>query len=398
MENVTLRKIMESAATKMLADFEATRGISHNLSKGLSREYSVMEEFLQPYLPSRYSIGSGIIIDAENKESRQQDLVIFDHFNSPLLLNMESVKIFFSESVFAVIEVKSSLDKAEIKDIVQKSASVWNLSKAVIAPIVLSANTIIPNIISQTLCVGICFESSLPVENIPGVIREERANCENGHALSLLCVLKDKNGKSGVIKNVKQDNLGETELLPTPTSRLAYSKFESGVDALLYTYLMLMEHLFEASKSYFMPNLHHYAEACGFGKTILTTPKEETKGAFYVDGEKKYSVDLSYRVSELTVKLFKEKNITNEEILELFYLLPNLPSNEAMITPQAKFYVDGFEYDFPRPYEVYQSVRRHLDTKSSKEDEELLIRFIELIRSIGNQHNNISMGEYKRSN
>lgn len=384
--------IIKSAARKMLIDFEDTRGITHNPTKGRAREYFVVESFLKPYLPTRYSIGSGIIIDAKRKDSRQQDLVIYDRFYSPVLLDVESDKIFFPESVFVTIEVKSSLGSSELRDIVQKSASVWELSKTPAPQIVLSPGSLLPSQHPPTLCAGICFESSLAIEDMPARIREARSSIELGHALSLVCVLRDKNGKAGVILNVSQENLGVIQLIPSDSTRLAVVECDTAGDALLYSYLMIMEHLKFSGAITPGPNLVHYAEASGLGTKNISLSKNEIKGASFEAEGKTIEVDIAYRLSELTKKVLGERNATDEEILELIYYLPHMPSGEVLLHPSAVFIVDGRPYDLPGPLTIHEAIVRRRNREPRKGDEELLKRFIALIRSVGREHESIQMG------
>lgn len=86
-------ELIKTAAKHMLLDFEDSKRINHQGVKGTIREYSVFERFLRPYLPSRYSLGQGIVIDAEGKQSKQQDLVIYDDFFTPRLKINESENI-----------------------------------------------------------------------------------------------------------------------------------------------------------------------------------------------------------------------------------------------------------------------------------------------------------------
>jgi len=68
-------ELIKTAAQKMLIDFEATRKIKHNPTKGRLREALVIEQFLKPYIPERFTVSSGLIMDVEQNESRQQDLM-----------------------------------------------------------------------------------------------------------------------------------------------------------------------------------------------------------------------------------------------------------------------------------------------------------------------------------
>jgi hypothetical protein len=70
---------------------------------------------LQKILPKRFSIGTGVVFSADGQVSAQTDIVIYDNFyNSPLLSDF-GPNLFPVETVFATIEVKSVLDKQELR-------------------------------------------------------------------------------------------------------------------------------------------------------------------------------------------------------------------------------------------------------------------------------------------
>lgn len=124
-----LNEIFQSIATNMLTEFEHTQTqIKHMRERGSERE-AVLKSFLSQYLPTRYGISSGEIVDYEGKTSHQSDLIIYDHFNCPLLLAGKNVRIFPAESVLAVIEVKSVLSAKEIEDSIEKIRDLKNLSR-----------------------------------------------------------------------------------------------------------------------------------------------------------------------------------------------------------------------------------------------------------------------------
>ncbi|MEW5940464.1 MAG: DUF6602 domain-containing protein, partial [Chloroflexota bacterium] len=142
----------QSVAEKMLIDFKATANIPHQGVKGRARESIVFEQYLKPYIPPRYAISTGLIFDIDGNSSRQQDLVIFDEFNTPVLKDLEAEKIFFPESILAVIEVKSTLTNEEVDDIATKSTSVWKLKRTPISQIVLTPNLVLPSQNLLPLC------------------------------------------------------------------------------------------------------------------------------------------------------------------------------------------------------------------------------------------------------
>ncbi len=115
-----LNEIFRSIAANMLSEFEHTQTqIKHMGERGSERE-AVVKSFLGAYLPTRYGIASGEIVDKKGATSHQCDLIIYDHYNCPLLLAGRDIRIFPAESVFAVIEVKSVLSANEIEVLLAK--------------------------------------------------------------------------------------------------------------------------------------------------------------------------------------------------------------------------------------------------------------------------------------
>lgn len=80
-------------------------------------------------MPEKYSISSEIIIDNNQKQSKQQDFIIYDAFNCPSFFKTESNSILPIESVYATIEVKSTLDYSTLEQSVKNVESVRNLIK-----------------------------------------------------------------------------------------------------------------------------------------------------------------------------------------------------------------------------------------------------------------------------
>ncbi len=89
-----------SCTKKMQIDFEqVTEHINHMGERGGSRE-EILLSYLRKYIPIKYEMNNGVIIDETGEQSRQQDIIIYDSFNSPVLLNMQSTKMVPIESVF----------------------------------------------------------------------------------------------------------------------------------------------------------------------------------------------------------------------------------------------------------------------------------------------------------
>ena len=65
----------------------------HQGVKGAGNE-GVLRDLLIRFIPKRYSIGTGIVIDRFGNQSRQCDIVIYDTFLYPSLLSLATVHLF----------------------------------------------------------------------------------------------------------------------------------------------------------------------------------------------------------------------------------------------------------------------------------------------------------------
>lgn len=102
------------------------RSVAHPGSKGDGSE-SVWLGLLKTYLPQRYQCDSAFIVDSEGHFSEQQDVVIFDRQYSPFVFHYENQKIIPAESVYAVFEVKQTLNAANVTYAQRKIESVRTL-------------------------------------------------------------------------------------------------------------------------------------------------------------------------------------------------------------------------------------------------------------------------------
>ncbi len=126
---MNLKEVFEAIGTTMLSDFEHIhKQIKHHGERGSERE-AVLKRFLGTYLPSRYAVSDGEIVDAFGQTSCQCDLIIYDPFTCPLLLAGKDYRVFPAEPIFAVIEVKSVLTNSELEDAVKKIKSVKDLNR-----------------------------------------------------------------------------------------------------------------------------------------------------------------------------------------------------------------------------------------------------------------------------
>ena len=72
-------------------------------------------------------------MDCKDVQSRQVDIIIHDKFLTPYLVDMKDTKIVPIESVYGVVEVKSTLTKEELRKCVKNIESVRKLEKKTIS-------------------------------------------------------------------------------------------------------------------------------------------------------------------------------------------------------------------------------------------------------------------------
>ncbi|SOD17256.1 DUF6602 domain-containing protein [Nitrosomonas ureae] len=92
---------------------------THRLSGGENREHLVTD-FLSSHLPGRFGVSSGLIVSPIGQFSNQADVVVVDGQNNSPLYGASRVRLWPVESVYALIEVKTTLSPAELTDSVSK--------------------------------------------------------------------------------------------------------------------------------------------------------------------------------------------------------------------------------------------------------------------------------------
>lgn len=220
--------------------------IEHNGLKGTIRE-DKLKEYLSKLFPTKYAIGNGVIVDANETQSRQQDFIIYDNFNSPKLMETESVQVIPIESVYATIEVKSTLTVDELEKSIKNIESVKKLEKTkpFSSPLIISS--IIPPI-----CMIFAYTSDTSLNNIVKKIDEFNNSIDIKNRLSIVCIL-DK----GLIFAINRHGFKEIEIVPTDNTILV--THEDKLENNLYLFYLLM---MTAINNIVMPpvNLMGYAE------------------------------------------------------------------------------------------------------------------------------------------
>lgn len=112
---------VKDVAEEMRRKSEAIRRdfATHRPSAGSTRE-DLVEQFLKNHLPKRFGVSTGLIISHSGQWSKQADLVVVDDQNNAPLYPDASSKIWPVEAVYALIEVKTSLNPRDLEDAVAK--------------------------------------------------------------------------------------------------------------------------------------------------------------------------------------------------------------------------------------------------------------------------------------
>lgn len=126
---VDLSELYKGIQNEMMASLELNSILSHPTIKGDYTENNWVD-FFRTYLPKRYKVDSGIVIDSKGYKSEQIDIIIYDtqysYFVFREVHNSKETLYIPAESVYAVFEVKQQL-KNKFKDAGKKAASVRSL-------------------------------------------------------------------------------------------------------------------------------------------------------------------------------------------------------------------------------------------------------------------------------
>lgn len=118
----------QAIMTRIESEVLAINGLfNHQGIKGTGNE-NVLLDLLSSFLPKRYGVSTGVIVDRHGNQSRQCDIVIYDALNYPELFSLTSAKFFPVDFVYATIEVKTTLDKTKMKEVVENIRSVQPLN------------------------------------------------------------------------------------------------------------------------------------------------------------------------------------------------------------------------------------------------------------------------------
>ena len=101
-------------------------------------------------------------------------------------------------------------------------------------------------------------------------------------------------------------------------------------------------------------------------------------------------MDTMQRVLALTEKVMgEEQEATDEEILEWFGLIPEMPYSEHLRDPRTIFVEDGEKLDLPGTAKVLYAIESYRSGSLDDEGEEIVEDFINIVRSLRPQNRGI---------
>lgn len=129
MNKVDIKGLFYDLQRSMEVELNINRNhVHHQGEKGDASENRWIN-WLKNHLPKRYAIGKAFVVDCDGNLSKQLDLVIYDCQYSPFVFNKDDKIYIPAESVYAVFDVKQSLNKRNIIDTSEKIESVRTLRR-----------------------------------------------------------------------------------------------------------------------------------------------------------------------------------------------------------------------------------------------------------------------------
>lgn len=212
----------------------------------------MLESYLKGYIPEKYCFAKGTIVDYKDIQSKQVDIIIHDKFITPYLIDMNSTKIIPIESVYGVIEVKSTLSKEELRKSIKNIESVRKLEKKTITGVSFPTAGLI-----------FAYDSDSSLEAIYKNLVELSNESKIENRVSCLCVLN-----KGIIIPVDKNGMRQVSLIPNENT--VYAICKNSDDALLLFYLILTQIL--NGITVFPPDLVTYAQSTDMLDTSFLIP------------------------------------------------------------------------------------------------------------------------------
>lgn len=244
---VNFKQSFETTAKQVFYD-EKTEKLIHPGEFGEYRE-AICRDFVRFFVPHRLDIGSGFLINKDDSVSTQVDIIIYDAKSTPLIENEERQRFFPIETVVAVGEVKSDLQKQPLKEALNKLSKVKRMKENLNNPVIIRReheghfspkNYYYDQIFSFLICKKLDFG----LENITSELDtfyEDDIEKRNKH--NMILSIED-----GII--LYYDNAGKSFMYPvTPTEGALKNRFVKPSMNVYVHFKLFSDYLFLACSS-----------------------------------------------------------------------------------------------------------------------------------------------------
>ncbi|HYF84283.1 MAG TPA: DUF6602 domain-containing protein [Clostridia bacterium] len=205
-KNEKILNLFIEAGKQLRYDFEEIKKDNPHYGESGAEAEVILRDFLNDHLPKRFAADTGCVIDDESNISMQTDIIIYDALNSPIYRKGKRVLILPNDNVASVIEVKSKLNKEELKDAAKKIASAKALKKTPVndgdQPVTMS-----PLVIEKTFGVVFAYESYTSLNTLSENLIEINAEYPSSQWIDMIVVL-DKGIIGYTIQTPFSKNMG----------------------------------------------------------------------------------------------------------------------------------------------------------------------------------------------
>ena len=126
MGNQIFRNRLNNIIKQCLSEAQECTQLEHHGMAGHVRQILV-EKLLEPLLPEGIYIGSGKVTDSNGSLSSETDIIIYNRRTVPPILYDEKNGVFPIESIYYVIEVKTTLTKSEFEKSIRNGQKLRSL-------------------------------------------------------------------------------------------------------------------------------------------------------------------------------------------------------------------------------------------------------------------------------
>lgn len=220
-KNERMQHLFTVLQKKMQTELEGAKLVlEHPTTLGDNCELKWID-WLRKYLPERYCIDKAQVIDSKGNLSQQIDVVIYDRQYTPFIFNDGGAIYIPAESVYAVFEVKPTLNKEYLIYAGEKAESVRNLYRTS----------------TSIIHAGGKFEPIKPKPIIAGILTY---NCEWTNGLNDTFITNLKTLQNNQILNLGCSLMVGTFYIDSETNKLQISNAE---ESLIYFFLKLFKEL-----------------------------------------------------------------------------------------------------------------------------------------------------------